>query len=141
MGTLCRLLRAVVRGAVGVVLLLLAACSAVSSDPAALVLTSLANIGRFEVAAGQRMVFTGDVTVQCQTAVIAGELYSPDASQPGGDAPGITSHAAGDIAVPGRIVTGRGAGSPTQAGDGGDIRLASTGGSLTVGSAAARGRA
>ncbi|MBI2302554.1 MAG: hypothetical protein HYU66_26920 [Armatimonadetes bacterium] len=141
MRTLRLPLRAAVRVAMGGVLLILAACSAVSSDPAALVLTSLANIGRFEVAAGQRMVFTGDVTVQCQTAVIAGELYSPDASQPGGDAPGITIQAAGDIAVTGRIVTGRGSGSPTQGGDGGDIRLSSSGGSLTIGSAAARGRA
>ncbi|MBI2301678.1 MAG: hypothetical protein HYU66_22480 [Armatimonadetes bacterium] len=94
------------------------------------------------MAPGERVQCSSDVTVQCQSAAIAGELYSANGRQAGGDAPDIAIEATGDIVLTGRIVTGGGAGGAEQGGDGGSIRLTSSGGSLTIGSAGgARDRA
>lgn len=89
----------------------------------------------FVVDADERIECVGDVTVQCDSATITGEVYSLPASGAGADGGSITIAAQGDVVVTGILEAGDGApGDPEQGGgDGGTLAITSADGSITLG--------
>ena len=64
-------------------------------------LTGVAVVDNFVVAAGERVGARGDVVVQCQTATVDGELISQDSTGAGANGGSITMLAAAHHAVRG----------------------------------------
>ena len=93
----------------------------------------------FTVGADEIVECLGETTVQCDTATIAGELFTRSATAPGGDGPDIAIEAQGDIVVTGAVNAGSGAAGADESkgGDGGSIALRSVAGGITVGVEAA----
>ncbi len=90
------------------------------------------------VGAEERVECLGETTIQCETATIAGELYSSSPTAAGDTAGGITIDAQGDVALSGAMWAGDGAAgdlstSSGQGGDGGSVAINSANGDITVG--------
>ncbi|MCE5239900.1 hypothetical protein LLH23_15650 [bacterium] len=119
-------------------LVLQAGCGGGNGGGAERVLRGIVNETNFVVEAGERVRFDGDVTVQCQTAQVDGELFAQDAAGAGTNGGSLIIQAEGNIAVIGRIRAGDGTnGSSNSAGGvGGSVTLASAGGDITLGGAA-----
>ncbi len=98
-------------------------------------LTGVHVVTDFVVDADERIECVGDVTVQCDTATISGELYAQDAVGDGTDGGSITIAAQGDVVVTGILEAGDGApGDPEHAGGvGGTLAITSADGSITLG--------
>ncbi|MCE5236915.1 hypothetical protein LLH23_00305 [bacterium] len=102
------------------------------------VLRGVVTVTDFRVAAGERVGAEGDVTVQCQTAEVEGELVSLASTGSGANGGSITIEAQSEIVVAGRIEAGAGTdGSSTGAGGnggtGGSVALKSAAGGVTLG--------
>ena len=71
-------------------------------------LSGVVVVDEFVVGADDRIECTDDVTVQCQTATITGELYGLDADAAGGDGVSVSIEAQGDVTVTGLLAGGDG---------------------------------
>lgn len=105
-------------------------------SPATGTLSGTTTVDTFTVGPEERIACQGDVTVNCRTAAITGEMYAQPATAAGADGGSITIVASGDVAVTGSVTAGAGVagGANSAGGAGGDVELRSTGGDLTVGS-------
>jgi len=124
--------------AFSLVLCLTGGCGGHGGRNFARVLRGVVTVTDFRVAAGERVGADGDVTVQCQTAEVEGELVSLASTGSGVNGGSITIEAQGDIVVTGRIEAGAGTdGSSTgvggNGGAGGSVALKSSAGSVTLG--------
>lgn len=96
----------------------------------------------FVIAEDETVEAVGDTTIQCNTATISGDLFSQPAGAGGAAGASITVEATGDILVLGNIESAaghRGDSVTPDGGDGGDILLRSSGGSVTIGTAQTAG--
>ncbi|HCU35142.1 MAG TPA: hypothetical protein DGT21_06665, partial [Armatimonadetes bacterium] len=96
------------------------------------------NEGDFVVGAGERVECAGDTIIECTTATIAGELFSPSPTNPGESAGSITIQAQGDVLMTGAMRAGNGSDgdlstSSGQGGDGGSVTINSANGDITIG--------
>ncbi len=101
-------------------------------------LSGVVVVDEFVVGADDRIACTDDVTVQCQTATITGELYGLDADAAGGDGVSVTIEAQGDVTVTGLLAGGDGADGAesdngANGGAGGGVSVTSANGNVTIG--------
>ncbi len=90
----------------------------------------------FVVADGEVVEAVGDTVIQCNSASISGSLFSRPSGPGGANGAHITIEATGDVSMSGTIETapGQPGDSATQTGgDGGDLTVSSSGGSITIG--------
>ena len=90
------------------------------------------------VDAEERVACLGDTIIQCDTATIAGELYSSSPTSTGTDAGSITIQAQGDVVLTGAVQAGSGSDGDLstnsgQGGDGGSVTINSANGDITIG--------
>ncbi|MCE5237796.1 hypothetical protein LLH23_04810 [bacterium] len=128
--------------AVLLIVLWLAGCGGSSGRGRNPVLSGVVNVTQFVVEAGETVAWRGDVTINCETASIAGQLAAQDASGSGAAGGSLNINAQNDIVVTGRLVAadgiaGSSAGDGGAGGAGGSITLASAAGGITLGAAAA----
>ena len=102
-------------------------------------LTGVVTVDDFVVGADERVRCVGDVTVQCKSAAVRGEMLSAPPQGTGQDGASIAIRSEGNIEVTGGIVAGSGTGGAAEAdgGSGGGIQLASEKGDIALGADAA----
>jgi hypothetical protein len=101
-------------------------------------LSGIHSVTDFVVGGDERIACISDVTVQCETATISGEIYGVDGSAFGGDGVSVTIEAQGDVVLTGAMYGGDGAAGSLmtnsgQGGNGGSVTINSANGDITIG--------
>jgi hypothetical protein len=101
-------------------------------------LSGIHSVTNFVVGDDERIACISDVTVQCETATISGEIYGVDGSAFGADGVSVTIEAQGDVTLTGAMYGGAGAAGSLmtnsgQGGNGGSVTIISANGDITIG--------